>query len=238
MSLFDEVAGARPRSAPVEGVECPACGGGMAERTNRYTTEKFLGCLAYPRCTGTIDPGAMHEPSGYWSGDLSDLDDETPVNFTEAWAELGGGDDLSDGEESAIRQQIRGTRTAPNLAAREAAARVEAEKRRLPGDPPLGPPASSLRRDSDTQLSEAERRRRGLSSWNSRPPQGTAARIDPGAAVARAAKAAPKPDLKIVPKPKHVAHATHRLDGQGPCLDCKRSGAALETRCPVGLELD
>lgn len=32
---------------------CPQCGGRMAFRTNKAKGTEFLGCLAYPACTGT-----------------------------------------------------------------------------------------------------------------------------------------------------------------------------------------
>lgn len=35
-------------------VSCPRCGGSMVSRTNRRTGEAFLGCLAYPKCKGTL----------------------------------------------------------------------------------------------------------------------------------------------------------------------------------------
>lgn len=33
---------------------CPRCGGAMVERANRKTGSKFLGCVAYPKCLGTL----------------------------------------------------------------------------------------------------------------------------------------------------------------------------------------
>ncbi|MXU65962.1 nuclease-related domain-containing protein [Oceanomicrobium pacificus] len=37
----------------VAGATCPRCGGGMVERANRKSGERFLGCISYPKCRGT-----------------------------------------------------------------------------------------------------------------------------------------------------------------------------------------
>lgn len=51
----------RPDRAPRLVVPCPECGGELVVRTNRTTSERFLGCAAYPRCAATQQLTEWHQ---------------------------------------------------------------------------------------------------------------------------------------------------------------------------------